>query len=792
MTRIPPILLLTVLGAIAMLCVSQVKFSAGIYELLPADLPEVQGMNDLNTYFSRDGQLIVTVKTAEEYFTGEAATALADRLLEKPDLVARVHQELELDQLALQGGGMLAWMWLNSPPEDFSKLVARLGPDQSGATIAESMAMVQEGILSGETVIRGYDPLVLAKLHGELGETDLAETDPMASPDGTFRILYFEGSGVDFSDYRQSAKWLDQFKTEVEAWRLEWAIENVPVKIGMTGTPAFMAEVGSKIERDMTISMFATMALIGLLFWIMHRQSKPLSWLIAAMLVILSVTILIAGVVFGDLSVMSAGFGAILIGLAVDYGIVLYREAMTGDQTAKELRKVVGPSILWAAGTTAIVFLSLNFSSLPGLAELGNLVAIGIFVGALIMLWGFAPIAVQFGGQAKGGPGLHRSKSPKKAMRRSAITAMVVPVLAVISCFVGELPGLEAQFHPFRIRESQSVQAWAELQSNLKGRDNAVPITITADSVEELRENSAAAETRLKKAEADGMIERFILPTAMIPDPKRQAVNLKSVVPVLSEKSRLLAEIDAAGFSEEGKTLTTEMFSSWEVAKSAVEANGFALPTGNLGEWSIGRLFTEKDGTFAALGTVRPVDRLSRDWVLAICDETTSAASLGSLGTALNERITMDMKRVFLPMICVLAVMLGFVFREWRDLLLSLFCLAFAAAAILIVTIWTPMSWNSFNICGLPLLFGTGLDFSIHMIFALRRCSGDLGKARLGIGNALIFCGMSSAIGFGSLAISAADGLSSLGIVCAVGIFINMAIAVWLLPRWYRWIHRLK
>ena len=72
-------------------------------------------------------------------------------------------------------------------------------------------------------------------------------------------------------------------QTEVEAWRLEWAIENVPVKIGMTGTPAFMRKVGSKIERDMTISMFATMALIGLLFWIMHRQSKPLSWLIAAM-----------------------------------------------------------------------------------------------------------------------------------------------------------------------------------------------------------------------------------------------------------------------------------------------------------------------------------------------------------------------------------------------------------------------------------------------------------------------------------------------------------------------------
>jgi len=78
------------------------------------------------------------------------------------------------------------------------------------------------------------------------------------------------------------------------------------------------------------------------------------------------------------------------------------------------------------------------------------------------------------------------------------------------------------------------------------------------------------------------------------------------------------------------------------------------------------------------------------------------------------------------------------------------------------------------------------------MIFALRRGKGDIGKARHGIGKALLFCGSSSAIGFGSLATASAYGLASLGIVCAIGILINMLVAVWLIPRWYRWVHRIN
>ena len=45
---------------------------------------------------------------------------------------------------------------------------------------------------------------------------------------------------------------------------------------------------------------------------------------------------------------MSVGFAAILMGLAVDYGIVLYRHGLTKQLSAEGLRKAVGPSIFWA------------------------------------------------------------------------------------------------------------------------------------------------------------------------------------------------------------------------------------------------------------------------------------------------------------------------------------------------------------------------------------------------------------------------------------------------------------
>ena len=108
MTRIPPILVITFFGAIAAFCVLRVHFNAVLYEMLPQDLPEVQGMDRLNRYFSRDGQLIVTVKAKEAFEAEEAMNALAGHLTGHPELVAEVFRELTLTELVTEGGELLA------------------------------------------------------------------------------------------------------------------------------------------------------------------------------------------------------------------------------------------------------------------------------------------------------------------------------------------------------------------------------------------------------------------------------------------------------------------------------------------------------------------------------------------------------------------------------------------------------------------------------------------------------------------------------------------------------------
>jgi predicted RND superfamily exporter protein len=423
---------------------------------------------------------------------------------------------------------------------------------------------------------------------------------------------------------------------------------------------------------------------------------------------------------------------------------------------------------------------------------MGNLVAIGVAVGAVVMVYGFGPIAVQFVRETKNrpveAPVVIRSWGPRAAM----LTALLVPGLTVISIFTKEMPALEANFHPFRIRESPSMIAWQALQHELSGRERVVPTVVTAANLTELHANLDAATQRIREAKAAGLIEDAILPEIFIPDPVRQAANAATVKAWLGERDRLLREIGEAGFSEEGSALTTTVFSAWEQYLKQLAENDYAHPEGKLAAWSVDRLFAQRDGTYAALATVKPVTPRDRAWVEAICNENTAVASLGSLGTALNERIRGDMVRVFLPMLGILVIMLVIIFRSWREVALSLFSLLFSTAILVLATTWTPLSWNSFNVCGLPLIFGTGIDYGIHMLLTLRRNGGDVAAARAGIGRALLFCGGSSAIGFGSFATASAHGLASLGLVCAIGILANMITAIWLLPHWYRHLHRLS
>src|SRR6185503_8481522 len=81
-----------------------------------------------------------------------------------------------------------------------------------------------------------------------------------------------------------------------------------------------------------------------------------------------------------------------LFGLAEAFGIVLYQESRSHPELSTvEVRRLATAGIWWSAITTAGAFLLLNLSGLPGLGQLGSLVAIGILLAAVVMIYLYVP-----------------------------------------------------------------------------------------------------------------------------------------------------------------------------------------------------------------------------------------------------------------------------------------------------------------------------------------------------------------------------------------------------------------
>src|SRR5690606_37899971 len=130
------------------------------------------------------------------------------------------------------------------------------------------------------------------------------------------------------------------------------------------------------------------------------------------------------------------------------------------------------------------------------------------------------------------------------------------------------------------------------------------------------------------------------------------------------------------------------------------------------------------------------------------------------------------------------SVMLGLMFRAVRPVLAVFGAMALSGAILLATMSCLGIGWNFLNIAATPPLLGTGIDYGIHVLMALRRNGGDIAAMWHGTGKAVVFCGMSTAIGFGSLCFASNDALASLGAVAVIGILASMLVSVFLLPHW--------
>lgn len=767
---------------------ARLRFDTDVLNLMPPGEPAVEGVKLFQQNFAQARELVITLSAPEADLAEAAARSLTSRLRMAQDKVAEVAWQPPWLEQPGQMGELMAYLWLNQPPEAFRQLAERLSPANVASTVAEVREQMATSISPSGAGAFGYDPFGFLALPGSEGLSFSSQGSEMfASPDGTFRLLFVKPAHG-FDNYRECSAWVEAIKGLVEQWRQ--TDEGAGVTVRFTGGPAIEAEIATGMAGDMNGSIGMTALIIAILFWLSHRRLVPMIWLLFLLAVILAATLSLGGLLFGSINVVSLGFAGILLGLAVDYGVVHYQEAVASpNATIPQIRRAIGPSIFWAAATTISAFLVLNVSGLPGLAQLGSLVALGVALSAVVMLYAFLPPLFR-DRAAKGAVPADEeapAAAPRRPMPAAALGVTGALLLASAALLCRGVPEMDQSSRPLRPRHSAAYAALDEINTRLAKDRPPLWLMSTSSDIATIVSRMEQAEPLLRNSVEKGQITSFALPTQLLPRPEHQAANRETAAQMVKWRDSLKAAAFAAGFNEEACAMAGRILDAWQ---TALTSPGVFWPSSPASRWIMEKVIARKGDQFIAMGMITPKAGETSSGALQPWAEDVRSAGFvicgwELLGSAVLEHVRHRIVWVVVPMMALVLGSLLLAFGRIREILLSLAVLALSGLTLLAVMRAAGWSWNLLNLMALPLMLGTGVDYSIFMQLALRRHHGDTAEAHASVGRALLLCGGTAMAGFGSLAWSSNAGIASLGAVCAVGIGLNMLISVGLLPAWW-------
>lgn len=766
----------------------RLRFDADVLNLLPPELPEVRGLQLHQRYFAPDAELLVTVSAPDADAAARAAQRVAETLRAEHALVAAAHWRPPWWEHPTAPAELLAWLWLNQPPAELAALAGRLALPQLAGHLENVRERLATSMSPAELGRLANDPLGFSALPAGDLQVDRARAEEgFAARDGTFRLVLVTPSPA-WRGFARAADWLTQVRARLDRLRSapDWSAE---VSLGFTGPPAFAAEAAAGMRTDLRRSVAGTLGVILILFWLAHRRWTPLLWLVALLQVVLVGTAALGGLLVGTLNLVSLGFAAVLLGLCVDYGLVLYQEARHRPEAPPaQIRRWASRAIWGSALTTAAAFALLLLGGLPGLGQLGLLVALGVLLGAAVMLHVYLPLVCRpRGSGARAHPPEFAATTQLPAAehagfwtRRLAWPVTIGLLVLGAVLLARRWPAVDHTTQPLGPRDSAAETAMRELENRLgRGRDSLL-VLVAGSEPGQVRERLTRLDARLKALQEQGVIAGFELPLALWPAPETQVVNLPTARELAQQAGSVLATLSAAGFSTEVVAFARAVFEAWQRLAAQTPP---VWPEGEAARWLLGRAVARTPEGWLALGAVHGAAAAA---VREPADEAAGILMTGwsRLGEAVLRHVETRTAWLLAGLGVTVALCLRLTLGGWGAVVRSFAALAFGVWLLLGFMAAAGWSWNLMNLTALPLLLGAGVDYSIHVQLALRRHQGRVAALHRTTGRALLLCAGTTVAAFGSLAGASNAGLASLGAVCAVGVAAQAVSALYFLPAW--------
>jgi predicted exporter len=444
---------------------------------------------------------------------------------------------------------------------------------------------------------------------------------------------------------------------------------------------------------------------------------------------------------------------------------------------------------------------------LPGLGQLGTLVAIGIGLSAWVMVMIYLPPLFRDRRAPRPNqpkfhlwhyfvaphePPVTGTTTVFSSGPALLLTSLVLLAAIVILCF--RIPGLDRTADALHPQNSPAQAALDKMTVELGLPPQPYWLIVSGQDETEVYKRLIKAEALLDEARSNGLVGQFLLPVTFWPRPDFQQANRQTAAALGQEGSLLRDTALQSGFNTNATMLDGEVTHEWQRDGAS---SGTVWPTNSLSQWLLSRFITRTDEGILVVGLVYPPPKPAKMSMVAdlshrLSQEGALLSSWDLLGSTTLKRVQSKMWRLVTPMVILVLASLWFAFGRPTEIILGAAVLCMSGLILLATMSLTGWTWNLMNMMAAPLILGTGVDYTIFIQLALRRHGGDLRAVRHSVGRALMLCGATAVTGFASLGMSSNPGMASLGRVCAVGICANVLISVFLLPSWWLLLRRFQ
>ncbi|HSS18076.1 MAG TPA: MMPL family transporter [Candidatus Dormibacteraeota bacterium] len=789
--------LLTV-ACIAIL-VTSLQLDSEIFNVLPGKFSSVQGLKIYDRDFEQTRELTFALQCAPNDVDKleEFAPVFAERLRQQP-WCTRV---LAGSPMSTPDGirdlqSIAVPLLLNLEPNVFRETISVLQPEKIRDRLHRLREQIEAGSPRPEFEL-SFDPLGLIgpALKPFAESTIIEQEQPLTSADRTMRVFLVVTNQQSISAFecQRLMREVNKFRAiAAEGWN------GGPLQVLVTGRSAFASEISLSMRYDVVATLLGSVLLVGTIFFVGFRRWLPLLGMALCLLLSCLVALTLGQLLFGQLSMISVGFCAILVGLGVDFAILTigrYHQARSDGEPHRQAIATsiakLGRAIFFGALTTAVGFLALVLSGSMAFSQLGVLIAIGIFVAGLLM----CSILFLFvrERQAISHDWLFESvrKYVRWIVRKPVPMLLFSTVLLLVLTAIGFSPNPPLHFEtntrslqPRNIRASQALEA---IMHEMPVRWEPVLAIVRSVNPQELHDYWQKIVAHWRGLQAAGKIKGFSTPAALCLSPDWMETNRRqlSAINFPAARETLDQTLDAEGFSRDS---FAPAFALLDNLKRLTDPNvplpnwRDQLPKSSSWWFLVDRYFGHDPAlTTGFVTTNQPIvthaqsKELERDLPVAGVPMILSGWSyaLADLQPWSHHQLLIISALMAIFDISLLALL----YRDFRLWTIQVVTLAFGIGAMIASMKLLHINLNLLNVLSFRLVLAIGVDYGIYVVLVWQKAR-EIEHDVAGVLKPVLLAGLTAVSGFGSLALARNPALTSLGIACAIGIFWSLIATI--------------